>query len=143
MLFPRPLDRGVVMRSLWLGVFCMNSSYGKVSFYQLLLKAYMWGLSHTWIHPNAATARLDYLAIPLRWTTARWRTWTDFGLQAHQHLHDHLATCMQITAALGGDPELIRTRRAPPKEKLDAWGPMLMQQAVDTMGPMCINARAF
>ena len=50
------------------------------------------GPTYTWIHPNGATARLDYVAIPLKWTTTRLRTWNDLGLQAHQHLHDHLAT---------------------------------------------------
>ena len=71
------------------------------------------GPTRTWIHPNGAVARLDYRAIPLRWATPKLHTWTDFGLQAHQHLHDHQATCMQIQAVLRGEPELVRCRRTP------------------------------
>ena len=98
------------------------------------------GPTYTWIHRNGAKARLDYVAIPLKWTTTRLRTWNDFGLQAHQHLHDHLATCMQLTATIGGSPELTRSRRAPPREKLDALhGPFVMRQVVDTMAPIPWN----
>ena len=98
------------------------------------------GPAYTWTHPNGATARLDYVAIPLKWSTTRLRTWNDLGLQAHQHLHDHLATCMQLTAAIGGSTELTRSRRAPPREKLDVLhGPFVMRQVVDTMAPIPWN----
>lgn len=62
----------------------------------------------------------------------------DYGLQAHGHLHDHHAVCLELCGELTGGVALQQVRKRKqlqPLASLDD-GDDLMQQAVNSMAPI-------
>lgn len=77
------------------------------------------GPGHTWTHPTGGHSRIDYIAAPKRWRYESLQSWVDFQLQAHGHLHDHHAACLELRCLLPGSEVYQGVQRPVPLQPLE------------------------
>ena len=96
------------------------------------------GPGHTWTHPTGAQSRIDFIAVPARWHFTSMHSWTDFQLQAHGHLHDHHAVCVEFDCHLPGSGACVQVRRPMPLQPVgtDAEARTQMEWATGYMPPI-------
>ena len=75
------------------------------------------------------------------WTYERHWSWTDFETQAHDHLHDHHAVCLEIHGKLAASHGLHAPARPVKLQALQTAedASSLLQVAVNTMTPISWN----
>ena len=54
------------------------------------------GPSHTWFHSTGASARLDYVAIPLQFVDHEVHTWIEDDIDIQISRADHAPICLEI-----------------------------------------------
>ena len=97
-------------------------------FHEFLIASHLWvpstfssfhmGPGHTWTHAAGNQSRIDYIAVPSRWQFTSMCSWTDFQLQAHGHLHDHHAVCLEFRCHLPGSEACLTVKRPAPLQPL-------------------------